>query len=283
MKPLSLSAARQTLPLAAARRKKLPLSAARRTLRAALADDTAGVHPLGHAWLRGEVLPAIAALTHAALTHAMPTATTATDTTDARADATLLAAAWTLVGEVYELVDAPRAAVAAYTRARRLAPHVAELRALRADAQAAAKRAPRNVVSESAELLAADRAKAALALLSRSRSARALLARARTYGALGDAAQVIATFAALRKTRGPLRLELADWFYLPDAAFESPAFWRALARLVPRLACGSVFVHANGARDAFDPARAPLSIRVARATWRRVTATQLQRCEQLSR
>ena len=96
MKPLSLSAARRTLPLASARRKKLPLSAARRTLRAALADDTAGVHPLGHAWLRREVLPAIAALTHAALTHAMPTTTTATDTTDA----TLLAAAWTLVGEV---------------------------------------------------------------------------------------------------------------------------------------------------------------------------------------
>jgi len=296
VKPLSLSATPQKPPLSAARRKpplsaarrKLSLSAARRTLRAALANDTAGVHPLGHAWLRSEVLPAIVALTHAALTHATPTPTTpraatGTDTTDARADATLLAAAWTLVGEVYELVDAPRAAVAAYTRARRLVPHVPELRALRADAQAAAKSAPRDAVSEAAELLAADRARAALAQLSKLRSARALLARARTYGALGDAAQVIATFAALRNTRGPLRLELADWFYLPDAAFESPALWRALARLVPRLADGSVFVHANGARDAFDPGRAPLSIRVARATWRRVIATQLQRCERLSR
>ena len=68
-----------------------------------------------------------------------------------------------------------------------------------------------------------------------------------------------------------------------DAAFESPDFWRALARLVPRLADGSVFVHANGARDAFDPGRAPLSIRVARATWRRVIETQLQRTAQLSR
>lgn len=261
--------------------KPLSQSAARRSLRAALADDTAGVHPLGHAWLRGQVLPAIDALTRAMPTP--PTTPAAPDPNAAPTDATLVAAAWTLVGEVYELVDAPRAAVAAYTRARRLAPHVPELRALRADAQAAAKRAPRDVVSEVAELLAADRAEAALARLSKLRSARALLARARAHGALGDAPQVIATLAALRKTRGPLRLELADWFYLPDAAFESPTFWRALARLVPRLREGSVFVHANGARDAFDPSRAPLSIRVARATWRRVIETQLQRTAQLSR
>ena len=252
--------------------KPLSLTAARRKLRTAVADDTAGVHPLGHAWLRGEVLTAIAALEHGG-------STTATDP----ADATLLAAAWTLVGEVYELVDAPRAAVAAYTRARRLAPLVPELRGLQADARAAAKRAPRDVVSEAAELLAADRGKAALAQLSTSRSVRAQLARARAHGALGDAAQVIATFEALYRARGPLRLELADWFYLPDPAFESPAFWRALARLVPRLVDGCVFVHANGARDAFDPGRAPPSIRVARATWRRVIATQLQRTHQLQR
>lgn len=238
--------------------------AARRTLREALADETAGVHPLGHAWLRARVLPAIAALERGERTSA---------------DTTLLAAAWTLVGEVHELVDAPRAAAAAYTRALRHAPADRELRALRSEARVAASRMRRDAVSESAELLASGRSKRALAELTALRSARGLMARARAHGALGDAARVIATYEALAKTRGALRLELADWFYLPDAVFEAPAFWRALARLVPRLAQGSVFVHANGARDAFDPSRAPFAVGTARATWRRVIAAQLRRVE----
>lgn len=240
------------------------LTAARRALQRALADDTAGVHPLGYAWLRAHVLPAIEALQHAPRT---------------RADAALLAAAWTLVGEVHELVDAPRTAVTAYTRALRHAPGAAEPRALRAAARTTQAHVRTDSVSESAELLATGRARAALALLPTSRSARSLLARARAHGALGDSERVIATFEAIAEMRGTLRLELADWFYLPEAAFDSAAFWRALGRLVQRLAQGSVFVHANGVRDAFDPHRAPLGVRAARATWRRVIATHLQRTE----
>ncbi len=237
-------------------------TAARRALRDALADPRAGVHPLGHAWLRGSVLPAIEVLTRAG---------------SLGADRTLLAAAWTLVGEVRELVDAPRAASTAYARALRLAPDVPQLRALVAEAREAAARTRGDAVSESAELLASGRAKAALARLSKVRSARGLLARARCYGALDDPAGVLAALEALGQTRGALRLELADWFYLPDAAFDAPLFWRALARLVPRLARGSVFVHANGVRDAFDPHREPFAVRSARATWRRVIDAQRRR------
>jgi hypothetical protein len=220
------------------------------------------VHPLGHAWLRHGVLPAIDALERAER---------------APDDARLLTSAWILVGEVDELVDAPRTAASAYTRALRYAPGVRELRALRTAALAVAESRRADAVVESAEVLAHGHAKAALTRVSALRSTRGLLAQARAHGALGDVLQVIATYERLGKSSRALRLELADWFYLPDAVFDSPAFWRAMARLVPRLARGSVFVHADGVRDAFDPHRTPFGVRTARATWRSVVATQLVR------
>jgi hypothetical protein len=234
---------------------------ARRILEDALDDDTAGVHPRGEAWLRGEVLPAILTITK------HPN------------DSELLLPGWTLVGEICELVDAPRAAARAYGRALAYMPGSGELRDVRDAARKAAKEAVHGPLTEAAELLAAGRADAALAKVARLRTAEGMLARARAHGARGDVEGALVTWEALARTTGPMRLELADWFYLPADVFDAARFWSALGRLVPRLARGSVFSHADGVRDAFDPHREPPPVRVARATWKRVADTQRLRTE----
>jgi hypothetical protein len=242
--------------------RRLPtLDDARRILADAIEDDTAGVHPRGEAWLRGEVLPAL---------HTITKHPNGFD---------LLLPGWTLVGEICELVDAPRAAARAYGRALAYMPGSGELHDVRDAARQAAKDATPGPITEAAELLAAGRADAALAQVARLRTVEGVLARARAHGARGDFESALAAWDALARTADPVRLELADWFYLPAEVFDDSRFWRALARIVPRLARGSVFSHADGVRDAFDPHREPPPVRVARATWKRVADTQRLRTE----
>ena len=237
--------------------RRLPtLEDARRILADAIEDDTAGVHPRGEAWLRHELLPALATLSKK------------------YNDFSILLPGWALVGEVCELIDAPRAAARAYGRSLRYMPGSVELHAAREAAREAARTAPPGPITEAAELLAAGRGDAALAKVARLRTTGGVLARARAHGARGDVEGALTAWESLARTTGPVRLELADWFYLPAAVFDDPRFWRALGRVVPRLARGSVFSHADGVRDAFDPHREPPPVRVARATWRRVAATQ---------
>jgi len=241
---------------------RLPtLDAARGILADAIDDDTAGVHPRGEVWLRGEVLPALRTITK------HPNGFD------------LLLPGWTLVGEICELVDAPRAAARAYGRALAFMPGSGELREVRDAAHEAARDAVPGPITDAAELLAVGRATAALAKVARLRTVEGVLARARAQGARGDVEATLRAWESLARTTGPVRLELADWFYLPGAVFDAPRFWRALARVVPRLARGSVFSHADGVRDAFDPHREPPPVRVARATWRRVADVHRRRTE----
>lgn len=80
------------------------------------------------------------------------------------------------------------------------------------------------------------------------RNKKSLLAtqwRARRYGASGDVTRAQRAWEKL--TAAPrLHLDPADWFYLPEAIWDDPAFWRLMLRIEPHLsAFSSIPIHVS--------------------------------------
>ena len=71
--------------------------------------------------------------------------------------------------------------------------------------------------------------------LSRPRTVRSWLCRARIAGAGGDIEGVHEAWSRIARLEGSVELSYGDWFFLPDEVHESPAFWRVLYGLGPRL------------------------------------------------
>jgi len=85
------------------------------------------------------------------------------------------------------------------------------------------------------ELLAQNKADAALPLLKKSNSLKSILYRARVYGAQGDENRALKTLEKLRLTKRNIELEYGDWFYIPDALYDRSLFWELMLELHPRL------------------------------------------------
>jgi tetratricopeptide (TPR) repeat protein len=190
-----------------------------------------------------------------------------------KADRLQAAVGYYVLGDIHFCNHAPRAAIRAYLRSARLWPasgspwreiggefeamgqHEKALRALRK----AVRIGPTDDIAvadlesfeefslssplyrigdpfwESSELLARSRHRQAIALLAEKRSVRANLYRARAYGATGDTPRVLKTWASIARQKGRLKIEGADWFFLPAAVWHSPQFWTILSGTAQRI------------------------------------------------
>ncbi len=90
---------------------------------------------------------------------------------------------------------------------------------------------------EASELLAAWRPDDVLELLDpkRKRSVNARRFRAMAHGVRGDLERVLAEWAGIGRARDPIELSLEDFFYLSDAVWDAPEFWKILRSSVDRL------------------------------------------------
>lgn len=59
--------------------------------------------------------------------------------------------------------------------------------------------------------------------------------RAQAWGALGQCDNAVAEWMEISRSATSVTLRQGDWFYLPNSVFESPAIWRAFEALGPRL------------------------------------------------
>jgi tetratricopeptide (TPR) repeat protein len=278
---------------------------------------TAGeLHRRGHAWVKGDLLPAIGRLA----------------ATTRRVDRQTAARVFFLLGELHELNGAPRAAVRAYQHAAALSLSGKEVGAaawremagafenmgLYKRARHALERAraldpadelaladldrvewalfhdcpplydDKSAAWRSLEAIAAGRYRQALVLAGGDAGLRARQLRARAHGARGDARAVVAEWQGVAGTRGPVQLQLADWYYtFQGAAADDPELWRLLLwKIRPRVEGGSfnypetlwdldvtaakrfeLFVRFQLARAARDD-RALLSLAASYPSWR---------------
>lgn len=195
-------------------------------------------------------------------------------------DRYIVSFAYSDVGDVYDYLDAPRAAARAYRSAVKVNPYdtwawselghmlnnmgqrAAGLKALR-EAQrlgcdstllqtyleealdlpfdwVSLHRAP---IWEVNECLARNQPLAALRLLRGKRRLYLRKLRARAYGAHGDFERMLQEWEGFAAAEGEVAVELADWFYLRDEAWDEPRFWLALYALRDRLGYGWSFAH----------------------------------------
>jgi tetratricopeptide (TPR) repeat protein len=240
------------------RPRTLSLVQARRIVRSTARGGIARAHGKGFAWLRSRLLPALRILERAAKT---------------RKERLWLSGAYYVLGDIHDFNHAPRAAIVAYRKSLRLDPRQAAawreiggmLRDMghRAGARGALRRAvaldPEDAhaksdlayldqlqgsaslfrqgdhVWEADELLARGKRDDAWKLVRGARGPRGLLCAARILGACGDSEGVMGTWDRIVRARGPVDLRYGDWFFLPRAVFEAPAFWSALWKLGGRL------------------------------------------------
>lgn len=226
----------------------LPTLAQARQLASAI-SYIGDVERRGYAWLKSEFLPALRVLA-------------ASDIGRDRKAASLLQF---VLGDVHFCNRAPRAAIRAYRRSIQqfensaawreigvmydeLAMNKAAVRCLRRavvvdptdqlakdDLEIIERSPSRQALYEpgdtlwkSRELIAAGRARQAIAVLGRRQSIAARQHRARAYGALDDAEGVLHEWRGIRSADGRFEIESADWFFLPDSVWSSHEFWRIL-------------------------------------------------------
>ncbi|HEX5030242.1 MAG TPA: tetratricopeptide repeat protein [Candidatus Eisenbacteria bacterium] len=96
---------------------------------------------------------------------------------------------------------------------------------------------------DACELLASNRPRDALRLLQGKRDVFLRKLRARAHGALGDADRVVEEWEGIARTKAELELEPGDWFFLPEAVWDRPRFWRALYAMRHRLGYGWSYSH----------------------------------------
>lgn len=96
---------------------------------------------------------------------------------------------------------------------------------------------PQNEVWQLSELLAQEAFKAVIQQVEATEDpSSALLQRlAQAQGALGEAVAYQATWARIAQQNDGIELGYADWFYLPEAVTQQPAFWQQLEQLAPRV------------------------------------------------
>jgi hypothetical protein len=92
-----------------------------------------------------------------------------------------------------------------------------------------------------AEALACGAPQAALEALEGRRTIVARRWRACAWGALGDVDRVVAEWQAIAKAKGPVLIEYADWFYLPEAGWGRAELWEALHAIGERLDDEGIF------------------------------------------
>jgi tetratricopeptide (TPR) repeat protein len=93
------------------------------------------------------------------------------------------------------------------------------------------------------ELLARNRPRDALRLLGGKRDVFLRKLRARAYGALGDTDRVVEEWEGIAATGSETEIEPADWFFLPEDAWDRSTFWRALHAMRHRLGYGWSYMH----------------------------------------
>ncbi|HUU81969.1 MAG TPA: hypothetical protein VM243_00570 [Phycisphaerae bacterium] len=96
---------------------------------------------------------------------------------------------------------------------------------------------------EAAELLAQLRPRKALEVLKNRRTMVARQVRARAYAALGEDHAFVQEWTGISKGKGTLYLGLPDWFVLPEGAWGSSAFWRAILKTASRFEPFSCFLY----------------------------------------
>lgn len=190
------------------------------------------------------------------------------------ADKKLAARGWYMLGELRQLLDAPRASIRAYEQCLRQAPgspepwaeigrmHTALGRSRdAAHAVNEAKRlAPGHVdelddmmfweearyregspVLEAAEALIEGDGERALSLLGGRATVDVRRWRACAHGVCGDLDAITNEWQAISRGRGAVTIGYADWYYLPAAVWGNASFWEALQALGDRLDEEAVF------------------------------------------
>lgn len=188
----------------------------------------------------------------------------------------LVADALYTLGDLHDFNEAPLVAIEAYERCVALEPKMggawrelggmlasigesdearrALRRALRCDPRDRYARADRAWLEDSpraqhlyregepcwqaCELLASQRPQEALDRLDGRRSVRARLVRLRALGALEQNDSALQEWRELARSRGPIRLNDGDWFFLPASLHEDPRLWEALDAVADRLEPG---------------------------------------------
>lgn len=234
---------------------KPAVAPARKELRAVLRHGLEWMLNQGNVWLRTVYMPALQSVASQAASEA---------------DQALAAQAWCLLGELWMLNDAPRAATRAFQACLELAPETAEAwfelariaqatgqRRLAAEAlgQAVAihpelqesmedalfwdevRFRAGDATWKAAEALADGEPERALELLTGGRATLKIRRwRACAHAALGDVDAALTEWQDIRRrTRGPVLIGYADWFYLPEAAWTDARLWESLEGLGSRL------------------------------------------------
>ena len=93
------------------------------------------------------------------------------------------------------------------------------------------------------ERLARREPEAALSELGDGEDAGTALARARCLGALRRDSDCIAEWKRLPATSGSVEIDYRDWFFLPEAIYESAELWSIMKQLHPRFEGGAFPAH----------------------------------------
>lgn len=91
------------------------------------------------------------------------------------------------------------------------------------------------------ELLAEMRFVEALKCLGDAEDIKHCSARARCYGALSNNEAYLNEWVRIVKQKEPFKLDYSDWFYMPEEVFESPEIWRLFFAVQDKIGLG-VFV-----------------------------------------
>lgn len=236
-----------------------PTAASKNVVRESLDEGLEWLLNEGHETVSGRYLPALQVVDGSART---------------AADKKLAARGWYLLGELRQLLDAPRASIRAYEHCLRHAPgspepwaeigrmHTALGRSRdAAHAVSEAKRlAPGHVdelddmmfweearyregspVLEAAEALAEGDGERALSLLGGRATVDVRRWRACAHGVRGDLDALTDEWRAITRGRGGVFIGYADWYYLPVAVWGRADFWEALQALGDRLDEEAIF------------------------------------------
>lgn len=215
------------------------------------------VYDRGYQWSKRKFLPALKALARSSRAH----------------DRVIAGSAYYVLGDVHDFNEAPLAAIRAYRCCTRLWPaagpawreiggmydrmgeYEKALRMLRKAVRV--DPSDDNAVSDleifeeyplsspwyrlgdpywqSSEFLAVSKHAQALGVLAGKRSQRADRFRARVYGAIEDGPRVLDSWRRVAKQSGRLRIDNADWFFLPVAIWNNPEFWTIFSGLASRI------------------------------------------------
>jgi tetratricopeptide (TPR) repeat protein len=268
-------------------RARAPTLAAARTLAGSV--DLGELHRRGHAWVDGELGPALARLA-----------------ASARAgDRRLAAHGHALLGDLHDLNGAPCAAVRAYHKSLELAPRVAHawhaigcmldnmgrFREARHALRRALSLAPDNALLagdlervewamlhpgcpvlyeatsalwQASEALAAGKHREAHARVGRRRGVAARQLAARVHSAAGNPARALGEWEAIAALAGPIRLAHADWYYtFRGPVGDDPRLWRLMLWKIRQRLDGGAFVYSPtlAELDTPEPKRFELYVR----------------------